>query len=58
MFRFTPHYGGIPQDFPRVSGDVPSRSQSVHLELRFSPRERGCSLGEPELPAVLRIFPA
>ena len=44
--------------FPRASGDVPEHAGADGGFIRFSPRERGCSLHPGRGTAGLDVFPA
>ena len=44
--------------FPRVRGDVPGGKGTYRVEVRFSPRARGCSLRAAETKVRTIVFPA
>ena len=44
--------------FPRVRGDVPQRGDTLHQQLRFSPRARGCSVHIHGDDNLICVFPA
>ena len=47
-----------PLGFPRVRGDVPFATKEPALDVRFSPRARGCSHSLILLPDHPNVFPA
>ena len=58
MFPLSSSRGTVSRRFPRASGDVPHQNLVQPNQVKFSPRERGCSYGVEAPWSGLRVFPA
>ena len=58
MFRIQTIIQQLSICFPRVRGDVPTKSHWLHVIPVFSPRARGCSARIPHVDFDEDVFPA